>query len=126
VTIKLLIGYEVQPGLTREEYDRWLYEVHVPDLLQNPHLDRIVFNTVVEQVRTTSDGVTPATQSMSLYRVAELHFADHEALERYRRWFDDHPIPPERGPGGRSDFRFYVVCEVEEVERGPRAAPRSG
>ena len=117
MTIRLLVGYDVQPGLTREEYDRWLYEVHVPDLLDNPHLGRIVFNTVVEQAVTTSDGITPATQSMSLYQMAKLHFGNRDALERYQTWFADHPIPPERGPGGRSDFRFYVVCEVEEVER---------
>lgn len=117
MTIKALVGYDVEPGLTREEYDRWLWDIHVPDLLANPHLDRIVFNTVIEQAETTSDGRTPAPQPMSLYRVAELHFADLAAMERYRQWFSEHPIPPERGPAGRSDFRFYVVCSVEEAAR---------
>lgn len=117
MTIKALVGYDVEAGLTRAEYDRWLWEVHVPDLLANPHLDRIVFNTVVEEAETTSDGTTPAGQAFSLYRVAELHFADRAALARYRRWFEDNPIPPERGPAGRSAFRFYVVCSVEEVGR---------
>ena len=117
VTVKALVGYDVAPGLSREDYDRWLWDVHVPDLLANPHLDRIVFNTVREEAQTTSDGTTPASQAVSLYRVAELHFEDRDALNRYRAWFSANPIPPERGPAGRSQFRFYVVCTVEEVTR---------
>lgn len=117
MTIKALVGYDVAAGLTREEYDRWLWDVHVPDLLANPYLDRIVFNTVVEPVSTTSGTTVPIEQRMSLYRVAELHFADRDALVRYRQWFADHPIPPERSPQGRSDFRFYVICESVEVTR---------
>jgi hypothetical protein len=54
---------------------------------------------------------------MSLYRVAELYFADEQALAHYRQWFRDHPIPAERSPQGRSDFRFYVICESVEVTR---------
>lgn len=114
--VKALVGYEVMEGLTREEYDRWLFEIHVPDLLANPHLDRIVFNTVVEEVGTTSGSATVPEQ-MGLYRVAELHFADQEAFRRYRTWFAQHPIPPERSPAGRSDFRFYVLCESTEISR---------
>ena len=117
MTIKALVGYDVVAGLTREEYDRWLWDIHVPDLLANPHLDRIVFNTVIEPVSTTSGTTVPIEQRMSLYRVAELHFADEDALVRYHQWFQDHPIPPERSPSGRSDFRFYVICDVVEVTR---------
>lgn len=117
MTVKALVGYDVVAGMDREAYDRWLWDVHVPDLMANPYLDRIIFNTVTDAITTTSDGVTPATQAMSLYRVAELHFADGTAARRYREWFRDHPIPPERGPAGRSDFRFYVMCDVQEVTR---------
>lgn len=124
MTVKALVGYDVHPGLTREEYDRWLFEVHVPDLLSNPYLERIVFNTVVEEVPTTSGGATPTTQAVRLYRVAELHFADLAAYRRYREWFDARPIPPERGPAGRSAFAFYVLCESEEVSRD--APPDTG
>lgn len=117
MTIKALVGYDVQPGLSRDEYDAWLWEIHVPDLLANPHLDRIVFNTVVEVVPTTSGSTATVGRQMSLFRVAELHFADRSALERYREWFEEHPIPDDRGPAGRSDFRFYVICDVEVVTR---------
>jgi hypothetical protein len=115
--IKALVGYDVVAGLTREEYDRWLWDIHVPDLLANPHLDRIVFNTVIEPVSTASGTTVPIEQQMSLYRVAELYFADEQALAHYRQWFRDHPIPAERSPQGRSDFRFYVICESVEVTR---------
>jgi hypothetical protein len=115
--IKALVGYDVVAGLTREEYDRWLWDIHVPDLLANPHLDRIVFNTVIEPVSTASGTTVPIEQRMSLYRVAELYFADEQALAHYRQWFRDHPIPAERSPQGRSDFRFYVICESVEVTR---------
>jgi hypothetical protein len=117
MTVKALVGYDVDPGLTREEYDRWLFEIHVPDLLANPYLDRIVLNTVVEQVTSTSGSVTTPTQAVGLYRVAELHFADLERYRHYRKWFDAHPIPPERSPAGRSDFKFYVLCRSEEITR---------
>jgi hypothetical protein len=117
MTVKALVGYDVHAGLTREEYDRWLFGIHLPDLLANPHLDRVVLNTVVEPVPSTSGSDTTPTQAVALYRVAELHFADMEQYRRYRRWFEDHPIPPERSPAGRSDFRFYVVCDSVTVTR---------
>ena len=117
MTVKALIGYDIVAGVPREEYDRWLYDVHVPDLLANPHLDRIVFNTVTEEVQTASGSDTAAVQAVSLLRVAELHFADIEAYRQYRAWFEEHPIPPERGVGGRSDFKFYVLCESETISR---------
>ena len=109
--IKALVGYDVDPSLTREQYDQWLWDIHVPDLRANPHLQDIVFNTVLEPVETTSGSTTEITQTVSLYRVAELHFEDLASYRRYRAWFDEHPIPAERSPAGRSDFRFYVVCD---------------
>jgi hypothetical protein len=119
MTVKAIVGYGLAPGITREEYDRWLHEVHVPDLFANPHLDAIVFNTVVEPVATTSGTTDAPTQEIDLYRVAELHFADLEQYRLYREWFDAHPIPPERSPAGRSAFRFYVLCETMMVTPAP-------
>ena len=43
---KTILGYDIEDGVTEEEYERWLFEVHAPDLLANPHLDRIIFNKV--------------------------------------------------------------------------------
>jgi hypothetical protein len=113
---KVVIGYRIVRGLSPEDYDRWLWEVHVPDLLANPFLDRMVYDTVVEQVPTTSGGLM-ALPPTNLFRLAELHFADEQAYRNYRAWFDDHPLDPARGPAGRTDFQFYVLTDVVEVDR---------
>lgn len=115
--IKALIGYTIVEGVTPEEYDRWLREVHTPDLLANPFLDRIVYNTVIRPVETASGDTAPVPPSLPLYRIAELHFRDMAAYEAYRAWFNDHPLPKERGPAGRTDFRFYVLADVVEASR---------
>ena len=115
--IKTVLGYDIEPGVSAAEYERWLFEVHAPDLLANPHIDRIVFNKVLETVTRTSGGAAEVGAGQTFYRIAEMHFADRAAYEAYRRWFDEHPIPVERGPAGRTAFRFYVVCEPTEVTR---------
>ena len=116
--IKTLIGYDIEDGVTPEEYERWLFDVHVPDILANPHVDKLVFNKVVRPVARTSSGSAAGEQGMSFYRVAEMHFADEEAYQRYQDWFDAHPIPAERGPAGRTAFRFYLLATTIEVDRG--------
>lgn len=117
MTIKTLVGYELVPGVSAEEYERWLFDVHAPDLLANPHLDRIVFNKVLRPVRRASGGTATVPDGVSLYRVAEMHYADEAAYARYLDWFQNHPIPTERGPAGRTDFKFYLVTESTEVTR---------
>ncbi len=121
--LKALIGYDVEPGITVEQYDQWLRDVHIPDLLANPHLSRLVFNTVIRPVTVTSGGAAPVAHGQSFYRIAELHFEDVAAYERYLGWFREHPIPPERGPAGRSAFRFYVIADSVEVTREDAPAP---
>lgn len=120
--IKTVLAYDVEDGVSEEEYERWLFEVHVPDILANPHVDRLVFNRVLRTVPTTSDGSTPV-DGPSFYRVAEMHFADEDAYARYLDWFAEHPIPIERSPRGRTDFRFYVVTSVTEVDRSAELPP---
>jgi hypothetical protein len=115
--IKALVGYTLVEGVTPSEYDDWLWNIHVPDLLANPHIEKIVFNTVLRPVETTSGHTMNVPKSMPLYRVAEMHFCDMAAYEAYRAWFDTNPIPAERGPAGRTDFKFYVLTEVAEATR---------
>ncbi len=115
--VKAILGYDLVEGVSKEDYDRWLWDVHVPDLLANPYVDRLVFNTVVRPVLSTSAGSPTAREPETFYRIAELHFADHEAYERYLGWFREHPIPPERGPAGRTEFRFYVLTDSVEASR---------
>jgi len=117
MTVKTILGYQIQPGVSPEEYEQWLFEVHAPDLLANPHLDRIVFNKVLRPVRQASGGTAEVPEGPTFYRIAEMHYADEQAYAQYLAWFDDHPIAPERGPAGRTVFRFYVVAESTEVTR---------
>lgn len=104
--VKVVLGYRVMPELTPEEYDRWLYEVHVPDLLLNPYLRKIVLNTVAETTRGDLD----------LYRISELHYGDMDGYRKARAWSEQNPVPVDRGPTGRSDFVFTVACEVVEID----------
>lgn len=120
--IKALVGYTLVEGVTPEQYDEWLWNVHTPDLLANPHLDRIVYNTVLRPVSSASGGTMALPPSLPLYRIAELHFRDLEAWNRYQQWFAEHPLPPARGPAGRTDFRFYLLAESVEAAREPLAA----
>lgn len=106
--VKAILGYDIMPGMTVEEYDKWLREIHVPDLRKIPGLRKVVFNTV----KGTVMGDT------TFYRIAELHYDNMEAFERAQKWRQDHPVSDERSPKGKTDFRFYVICETEEIECG--------
>ena len=117
MSIKTILGYDIVPGVTPEEYETWLFEVHAPDLLANPYLDRIVFNKVLRPVRQASGGTAAVPDEQTFYRIAEMHYADDAAYANYLAWFEEHPLPPERGPAGRTDFRFYLVTESTEVTR---------
>ncbi len=132
--IKTILGYQIEPGVTEEEYEDWLFHVHAPDILANPYVDELVFNKVLRPVPATSGG-TAVPQELSLYRIAEMHFADEEAYQNYVQWFKDHPVPADRSPAGRTAFKFYVVASGTEVRRaagasgsdaaaGNQAAPR--
>ena len=115
--VKAILGYDILEGVSIEDYERWIWDVHVPDLLANPFLDRLVFNTVVRPITATSSGSSTAENPQTFYRIAELHFVDHDAYADYLQWFADNPIPPERGPAGRTDFRFYVLTDSVEATR---------
>lgn len=122
--IKTILGYDIVEGVSAEEYEKWLFEVHAPDLLANPYIERIVFNRVLRPVTTTSGGAAKVGTSQTYYKIAEMHFADEDGYAKYLEWFDEHPIPPERGPKGRTAFRFYLVAEPTVVERSDvNAAP---
>ncbi|MBW1713003.1 MAG: EthD family reductase [Deltaproteobacteria bacterium] len=106
--VKAILGYDIEPGISEAAYDRWLREIHIPDLKKIPGLKKIVLNTVRGKVR----------EGQTFFRIAELHYESMESFEAAARWRAEHPVPPERGPEGRTAFRFYVICETEEVEVG--------
>ena len=100
------MGYDIMPGISVEQYESWLKEIHLPDLSRIPGLRKVVFNTVKGIVR----GET------SFYRIAELHYDSMEAFEKAQEWRNLNPVSIERSPAGKTDFKFYVICETEEVE----------
>lgn len=104
--VKAILGYDIMPGISADEYERWLREIHLPDLSRIPGLRKVVFNTVKGIVL----GET------SFYRIAELHYDSMEAFEKAQEWRKQNPVSTERSPNGKTDFQFYVICETEEVE----------
>jgi hypothetical protein len=104
--VKAILGYDIVPGMTVSEYEKWLRDIHVPDLCKIPGLKKIVFNTVRN---TVMGGAT-------FYRISELHFQSMEAFEMAQQWRQEHPVSDERSPTGKTDFKFYVVCETEEID----------
>ena len=129
--VKAILGYDIVEGVSVDEYEKWLHEMHIPDLLANPYIDRAVFNRVLRPVTTTSAGTATVADPQTFYRVAELHFADHDAYGKYLQWFRDNPIPIGRSPAGRTEFRFYVLCDSVTADRTsepsfPEAAKPAG
>lgn len=110
-TVKAILGYDIMPGLTPETYDQWLWDIHAPDLLANPYLERIVFNTVIRKLRG----------ERSFFRISELHFAGLDGHAKFEAWRAANPVPAERGPMGKTAFKFYVLATVRSAERGQAA-----
>jgi len=113
-----LLAYDVSDGLSREEYDRWLFEVHYHDLLANPHLIKISLRTVAADKKARLSSGAEVQNKLEFYRLAELHFADFDAYTRYIEWFQANVIPPPRTPAGKSAFKFYLLAEGETISRG--------
>jgi hypothetical protein len=121
--IKTILGYDIEPGVSVDEYEQWLFEVHVPDIMANPYVDRLFFNKVLRPVDKTSGGTSTGDNDLRFYRIAEMHFADEDAYRSYLDWFVEHQIPRKRSPAGRTAFRFYLVTEATEVDRSTPLAP---
>lgn len=115
--VKALLGYDIVDGVSVEEYERWLADVHFPDLLANPHLERLVANDIVRPITASSSGTSTTADPVSFYRIVELHFADREAYDQYLAWFEANPIDPSRGPAGRTRFHFYVLADSSVTDR---------
>jgi enoyl-[acyl-carrier-protein] reductase (NADH) len=113
-----LLAYDVCDGLTKEEYDAWLYDVHYHDLLANPHLLRIELRTVDPEKKAILSSGAPVTNELQFYRLAEMHFASHESYTEYIGWFSANVIPPPRTPAGKSAFKFYLLSQSEAICRG--------
>ena len=88
--VKAILGYDLVEGVSKEDYERWLWDVHVPDLLANPYLDRLVFNTVVRPVLSTSAGSPTAREPETFYRIAERSEERRVGKECRSRWSPYH------------------------------------
>ena len=115
--VKAILGYDIVEGLSVAEYEAWLADVHFPDLLANPHLDRLVVNTVDRPIVATSAGTSAMDEPMVFYRIVELHFADQDAYASYLDWFEANPIAEGRSPAGRTEFKFYVLTNSSIVDQ---------
>jgi hypothetical protein len=115
--VKALLGYDIVDGVSVAEYEAWLADVHFPDLLANPHLDRLVLDDIVRPITATSAGTPTVGEPTTFYRIVELHFADQLAYQRYLDWFEANPIPEDRSPAGRTQFRFYVLADSSVTDR---------
>lgn len=117
MAIRTILGYDIEEGVDPEEYERWLFDIHIPDILANPFVDRLSFNKVLRPVAQASDGSPITKEGLSFYRIAEMEFADEDAYRSYIEWFAEHPVPSERGPKGRTKFKFYLVTESTIADR---------
>ena len=104
--VKAILGYDIMPGMSVEDYEKWLREVHLPDLSKIPGLNKVVFNTVKGTVMGNK----------TFYRIAELHYDSMDAFEKGKKWREKNPVSIERSPVGKTDFKFYVICETEEID----------
>jgi hypothetical protein len=104
--IKAILGYDIEPGMSETAYEQWLRDVHIPDLKKIPGLKKIVLNTVREKIR---DG-------HEFYRIAELHYDSVDDFRRAEAWRRENPVAAGRGPDGKTAFRFYLLCDTEEIE----------
>lgn len=115
--VKALLGYDIVDGVSIEEYERWLADIHFPDLLANPHLQRLVANDIIRPITASSAGTSTMEEPATFYRIVELHFADRDAYDKYLAWFEENPIDPSRGPAGRTKFHFYVLADSSTTDR---------
>ena len=76
---------------------------------------RLVTSPASAQARLSSG--KEVENALDFYRLAELHFASHDAYDRYIEWFQANIIPPPRTPAGKSAFKFYLISESETIER---------
>ena len=115
--VKALLGYDIVDGVSVDEYEAWLADVHFPDLLANPYLDRIVIDDIIRPITATSAGTPAMEEPTTFYRIVEMHYADRTAYESYLDWFVANPIPVDRSPAGRTHFRFYVLTDSSVTDR---------
>ena len=74
-----------------------------------------------QQACPVNDSASPAAEARFLLpedrRELRLEDLFEMSREEYLEWFRQNPIPPERGPAGRTAFKFYVLTDSVEATR---------
>eukprot|EP00419_Tripos_fusus_P005342 CAMPEP_0172685686 /NCGR_PEP_ID=MMETSP1074-20121228/20417_1 /TAXON_ID=2916 /ORGANISM="Ceratium fusus, Strain PA161109" /LENGTH=353 /DNA_ID=CAMNT_0013504873 /DNA_START=171 /DNA_END=1232 /DNA_ORIENTATION=- len=120
-----LLAYDICEPLSEEEYDKWLFNVHYHDLMSNPYLEKIILHTVSKDKKAKLSSGTEVQNSVTFFRLAELHFQSHEAYGKYIEYFQTNAIPPPRSPVGKSAFKFYLIAQTESMTKAPAEMPIS-
>lgn len=114
--IKVLMGYDLAPGVSAGDHDRWLREIHLADMARVPGLERVVLNRTEKAVI----GEDPPQF------VAELHYPDLETYLAARRWIARNPFPKASRPDGVIAVRFMILCDSDELASFEPDRPRAG
>ncbi len=69
---KAILGYDIMPGMTVEEYEKWISEIHIPDLSEVQGLRKVLLNKV-------KDTVTGNTTFYMFYKLLNLTGASPDA-----------------------------------------------
>ncbi len=104
--VKVLMGYDLAPGCSEARHDRWLREIHLPDMLRVPGLQGIFLNTT----RQVVFGDNPPGY------IAEMHYPDMDTYLTARNWIRKNPFPLASLPKGKIEIKFMLVCESDDLK----------
>ena len=104
--VKVLMGYDLAQGFSEDEHDRWLQEVHLPDMAKVPGLERVILN------RT---GQIVIGDDLPKY-IAELHYTDMNTYLVARSWIKRNPFPTDSQPDGRIEIKYMFICESKSLK----------
>lgn len=106
--VSLIFMYNLKPGITPEEYEKWFSEVHIPDIKRIPGLRKVFANKVIGSL---------SGEPAEYYRAGELHFDDMEDIQKAFAWIEENLNTDEsRSVATRIDFGPMLICEGEEIE----------
>ena len=119
-----LVAYDIHQNKTQAEFEDWLWNQHFPDLLENPHLNKISQVAVVDKQAQLSNGqVFNASKPFS--HMTMLHFTDAAAYDNYIQFFIAYPIPASRSSALYCATKFYVLGQTQEVLKSSIALGKS-
>lgn len=108
--VRRVFAYKLLPGRDPSEFEKYLFRVHIPDILASPGVRRIVANKVVGALKGEPQ----------YYRTGEVHYDSIHAYGKSFAWRQANPVGPERDARRWIDFSpkafFACLCFGEEIE----------